>query len=300
MLGIPINLFLLITANLIQGKRKLISNWFVALVIIDVIVVILAVYYQLDTAYSADAVPTFCRFVGDAISFFCISYIGLTTYANSKFYKPRGLVFSAPFLLLLFVLFYAAIHLISPFIPNIVQGFRSNNSASQQQAVDLVRSLFALLAVPLKVILFIIAFGITTLENQALIRLRGTLRKSVDKRKVFFSSDSILKTIYKIFDAQKVNLFIVLPIENEQNSIERKAHLYEYYPDKEESLSDFKVVEIKGKDTVIGRLLEEENELSKFDGIKPIKYHGGLIGCLQIEKRSRKNLLTRRKEFWIL
>jgi signal transduction histidine kinase len=235
-------------------------------------------------------------------------YFGYASYINTKFYRSHSNFVLGGIGL---GIIYGVLHLISPFIPNIAARYSSPELISYR-----IITIFTFVAAPLKLALLYFAFRITTLENQTLIKLRSKLRESVDNRKIFFSRNGILEALKQAFGADAVKLYIKIPSMSEAAE-ERQVHVYSSseapheYESKSESKTPLPAIletlaeeqeranrrhetESRGSSPLnrIFQAARTRRTRAPFDGTEPIRHHGGLIGCLKIEK----NLKIEKKE----
>jgi len=178
-----------------------------------------------------------------------------------------------------------------------------------------ILTLLICISIPLKLFLFYFAFRITNLETRSLIKIRKHLRGSVNSRQEFFSSEVLLKAIKQVFKVDAVDLEVLVPSEKEN-----VAHVFSYLPESEkdsgktepykikilneplykkfENLqlqeSKSRIEQIKGN-KILRKLrifftgIIEKREIPPFDGVVPIKYHGGLIGSLTLKKSDARD-----------
>lgn len=285
--GFPLHLFLVITANIIRGKKivNLSLIIFFIILLLDNLLIASGIYLGVDIKNSPDLFPTICRI--NYITLFCFWYFAYSVWESQGFFKQKSYQYIELFLLFLGIVFYGFLNFFLSIIPNvahIIAPIYIGEDNVIETIIAFLQLTVALSAIPLKAILFIFAFRISSFEHNILIKLRDKLRESVNKRQTFFSSEGIIKSIYDIFQVAGVKLYIKIPTEK-NNQISDKLHLFEY-PAKGYSISDYEVINIE--DTDFNSFLNDgkytgNKEKPKFSGTKPIKYHGGLIGYLQLD-----------------
>jgi len=302
--GIPINLFLLSAGRILLNRGKHLPRWFLLLVAIDLLAVILSLAHFANYA-GHDYLSTFCRLAGDGISFITLMYFGYASYINTRFYRNRtGFVLG-----IVIGVIYGGIHLISPFTPNIAFRYASL-ALTEKQISERIGTIFTFVAALFKLALLYFAFLITTLETQTLITLRSKLREQVDSRKVFFSRQGILEAIINAFQADAVRLYIKVTPTGDAKS-HHGVHIYSA-PSEKESEYEIRSESETPLPDLVRELVKEHEEANRFQteraggsflkrifqasppqptrprfsGVESIRYHGGLIGCLTIEKHS--------------
>jgi signal transduction histidine kinase len=302
--GLPINYFLLSAARMLLNRGRRLPRWFFVLVAIDLVAVIMSVASHLPVDDSHAVVPTLCRIPGDAMTFISLWYFGYASCINTRFFENR----SGIALGIIIGIIYGGIHLVSPFISNIAAWYSSPLLSSKDISVR-IGTVFTFVAALFKLALVYSAFLISTLENRTLIELRNKLRESVDARKVFFSRKGILEAIIQAFKADSVKLYIKVPPRGD-GADERQVHLYwpSAAPNEYETVSESETplpqllarLTLKngagyktqaGASSIwkkIGQRARRQPTPALFDGIEPIRYHGGLIGCLTLEKKGSR------------
>lgn len=299
-LSIPINVFLVLTTRTLLDKSNRLPRSFFILIGIDLTAIFLGVAYHVPIDESINWLPTSCRFAGDAITIFSLGYFAYASYVNTKLYGNYAII-------TLGIAVYAAIHAISPFIPNIANEFSQTNNEYLQ---NLIFTLLVFIAIPLKMILYYFAFLFTKLENQVLARLRSKLRESVKRRTAFFSGEGILDAIGQVYNAAEVKLYIKIPPEKKIEK-ENMVHVYSWPYETPSAYGCVSIDETPLPGLLKQMLKEQDPSPSiaaqedsvkrffnglfpkdashetrrEFNGISAIRYHGGLIGCLQIVRK---------------
>jgi signal transduction histidine kinase len=299
--GISINFFLLSSARMLLNRRPWWPRWFFVLVAIDVVAVTLRLF-DLVSADGTDLPSTLCRIAGDAISFITLMHFGYAAYVNTKFYKSRfGIVLG-----IVIAIIYGGIHLVSPFVLNIAGAYASATTLPAEAIEGRFEALFTFVGALFKLVVLYSAFLITTLETQTLITLHTKLHDSVELRKVFFSRKGILAAIVNAFQGKAVKLYIRIPVKGGED--EPPVHVYSSDKGSEYESADEKntpipailnrlILEEKanrlrtqaGKKSFFKRVfraLQTQRTRVPFDGLEPIRYHGGLVGCLAIERKN--------------
>lgn len=279
--GIAINACLLSSARILLNKGKQLPRWFLLLVLFDLIgILIISGPYR--NSLETGLVPTVCRFIADGISTITLTCFAYASYISSRFYRPS----SKATVLGMAIGVYAAIHVISPFIPNIAAFISSEESVQKTLGTEAKLVLSAIAALS-KLALLYFAFLVTTLEHKTLINFRLYLRKSLSDREVFFSGARMLRAISEAFRGREVKLYIKVP-PMKPGASERMVDVFSWSQNQED------LKRVSESETPLPKLEREliENENAgpaqthqPFDGLKPMRYHGALIGCLEVEKK---------------
>jgi len=293
--GIPINIYLLLAARILLNKGKQLPRWFLLLVLFDLIAIVLRSGPYRDSP-TAGNVPTICQLLADGMSTITLMCLAYASYISSKFYRPPA----RAIILGLVISVYAFIHLVSPLVPKIATW---TGKKTLETEVILVLSFIAAVS---KLALLYFAFLVTTLENRTLINFRNYLRESLSERKVFFSGAVMLRAISEAFNDRSVKLYIRVPPMKPDVS-ERMVDVFSWSQSREgfntvrESETPLPELEQKlisekpAPQATATRGFQFKNlfQLTRptqtpqpFDGLKPMRYHGALIGCLRIEKKS--------------
>lgn len=302
--SLPINFFLLTAAEMLLNKQSLLPRWFFTLAAIDVAAVALGWLAGLDVDNSYELLPTLCRLPGDAITFMSLLSLGYASYINTRLDEAGSGVWGV--IGIGFV--YGGIHIISPFTPNIAYLF-SPQEQDVQVVSGFINSGLVFIAALSKLVLVYIALRITSLEHQTLMDLRCILRDSLDDRNVFFSSEGVLKGILGAFKADAVKLYVRVPPvrETTEDSLvhvySRPAKTDEPYEIEWESATRIPVLlksltraqegagrpeEARTGGGLWSRILQttrRRKQPTPHIVIEPIRYHGALIGYLEVEKK---------------
>jgi signal transduction histidine kinase len=281
----------------------------------DLAAILLAAFY-LSVDNSPDALPTLCRFSGDVITFTSLLHLGYASYINTHYYKGRrAIVFGV-----LIGIFYGGLHLISPFLPNIAAYYKSPELDTK---LSVILSFSAAIS-KLGIVYFAISITSLENQTLIRLRgkLRKSVQ---DREVFFsrvgileaigeaFRADSV-ELYIKVPSVRKASE----PPQAHLYSFSREAHGTDgsaaaVSPSSAQSLrSEYETVNESETPLpeVLNRLLEEQkvgrheteqrrvalfNRLFQeggtrrkhrpFDGIEPIRYHGGLIGCLKIVRK---------------
>jgi signal transduction histidine kinase len=161
---------------------------------------------------------------------------------------------------------------------------------------------------PMKFALFLPPFSLYLLFIISVNDFRGTLSESATRRKDYLSSDGIVRAIGHSVGADKVSLFIRIPGVQKIHHVHEERVLPLVWHRAKSGRSDKKLEEIfpvKADPFLLKMLNEQDSEMSvisangnrpqnggRFIGIPsnveltvPIKFHGGVIGILQVNLR---------------
>ncbi|HEV2764064.1 MAG TPA: sensor histidine kinase [Pyrinomonadaceae bacterium] len=297
--ALPINFFLMAAAGVLLNRRPRLPVWFYALVGFDLLVVVAGAFAGLKADDSPAPLPTLLRLQGNLITAISLLSLGYAAYFNTRLDKANSAMWGV--YVIGFV--YGGIHIIAALAPNIAYLVSPARQGVVAESINVGLVFIAALS---KLGLVYFALQIVSLEQQAFIGLREKLRESVYDRHVFFSRDILLWGILDAFKACAVKLYVRVPPVKGAGG-DRLVHVYSNPGDTDEPY------EVKPESgTLIPSLLEElgrgkggsaRQEEPKPGGlwrwllavarreqpavhkvIEPIRYHGALIGCLEIEK----------------